>query len=732
MIEDNDSADISKSTLSSYIVLKPYKEALHSKYPTWIYYKSEQHSNSRLWKWMNKTFGKEPIYYDKLEADRSAKQMTLYLDKVGYFHSNVTHTVKTRRKRAKVTYHVHPAQPYRVNKMEYIIGDSIMERYVMRDKDQFQLDKGDVYNEFFMRDQREMITERLRNSGYYFFNRDIIYYEVDSNFMNHSLSVTMHVKDEKLAHKQYNLNRINIYPEFSLSRFNEVPTDSTTVSILLGRRKIKNTIHSYHYGKPRVRPTAFARSIQLIERAPYRLRNVTNTYQALNNFQIFNNVNIEFDTIPNTGDSLNLLDCRITMQQVDKHSYTVQTEGTRSDADLGIKGSLSYTNRNIFRGAEVFQFSIKYGLEAQNHIDLTEGNGKSSIFNTQEFGITMSLMFPRFLSVITHTNFARDYQPTTSIALGQNTQLRYYYSRYITTASFSYDWKNSYRLRHTFSPLYLNSVKIDNINPIFQEFLDAETNQRKKDQYTNHLIFGTRYALTYSTQSIQKTGSFFYIRSDFESSGNLLSLFNKTKLIQESDGFHELFGIRYAQYLRGSLDIREHIDLNEKKWLVFRQFIGLGIPYGNSNDMPFERSFYAGGANGLRGWGYRSVGPGGYVPNNEDIEKIGDMQLELNTEYRFPIRNIFNGALFIDAGNVWNYQPNEAMPNGEFKFNTFYKQLAVDTGIGLRIDVSFLIIRLDLAYAIRNPYMNADGSYWRIGNTDLNNLKLCWGIGYPF
>ena len=148
--------------------------------------------------------------------------------------------------------------------------------------------------------------------------------------------------------------------------------------------------------------------------------------------------------------------------------------------------------------------------------------------------------------------------------------------------------------------------------------------------------------------------------------------------------------------------------------------------------MPFERSFYAGGANGLRGWTYRGVGPGGYIPTGEDLEKIGDMQLELNVEYRFPIRKIINGAVFADAGNVWTYHPNEFMPNSEFHFNSFYKQIALDAGIGVRIDISFLIIRLDLAYAMRNPYKNDANSYWRFGDGLRNNVKLCWGIGYPF
>lgn len=730
---ENEYKSVSKSGLSKYISRKQYKNFWETNFRIWVYYKADRNKESKVWQWMNRNFGKEPIYYDKAEANSSSKQMVRYLDNVGYFHSTVTHTVKTKGIKANVTYHVLPNRPYTVNELEYDIGDKMMERYIMRDSASLPLHKGLIYNAYDMDDQRDIITERLKNSGYYFFNHDHIFYEVDSNFMNHTMKVTMHVKDDKLAHKIYKINRINVYPEFSLNRMLQPLTDSTTVTVELGRRKFKNTIHSYHFDKPRVKPWAYATSIQVLEGRPYRLRSVTGTYEALSNYRIFNNVNIEFDTIPSPDDTTHLLNCRITMQQVNKHSFTLQAEGTRSDSDLGIKGSLSYNNKNIFHGAETLQLSLKYGLEAQNHIDFNEnGEGENRIFNTQEFGITASLQFPRFLSLFRHTDFARDYLPTTTMSIGQNAQLRYYYSRYITSTTFGYDWKSSNRVRHALSPIYFNSVKIDNINPTFQAFLDAETNQRKKDQYTNHLIFGTRYSLIYNTQRLQQEGSFFYLRTDFESSGNLLSLFNNTKLIGETDGHHELFGIRYAQYVRGCFDIRQHIDLNNDKWLIFRQFIGLGIPYGNSADMPFERSFYAGGANGLRGWGYRGVGPGGYVPTDKDIEKIGDMQLELNAEFRFPIRDIINGAVFFDTGNVWTYRPNEAMPNGEFRFNSFYKQLAMDAGIGLRIDISFLIIRLDLAYAMRNPYPNAEGSYWRFGDTDQSNLKLCWGIGYPF
>jgi outer membrane protein assembly factor BamA len=657
--------------------------------------------------------------------------MMRYLDNVGYFNSKVTHevTFKEKNKKAKVIYHIYPTNPYRVKDINYVIEDSLVRTYIMRDSTDFPLHVGDIYNAYSLDEQREIITERLKNSGYYFFNRDHIYFEVDSNFMNHTMDITMRLKKSDLAYKKYRIRNISVYPDFSVFKMRNKPIDSAKLTTEFGlRRKFINEWDFYYYDKPRVKPQTFSRAIHIAEGLPYNQRSVTSTYKTLSNYKLFSNVNIQFDSVPN--DSLNRLDCRITMQQNDIHSFTIQAEGTNSGGDLGIKGSIAYTNRNIFHGAETFQLSLRGGLEMQKLLDAQVAETGQKIFTAREAGITASIIFPKFLSPFAFNDIARDYMPTTSVSLGFNTQIRYYYSRYITTASFSYDWKGLNRISNTFTPIYLNGVKIANINPAFQDYLDTETSQRKKDQYSSHLLLGARYSFVYSSQRLNQEGSFIYLRTDIETSGNLLSLFNKTKLIGEHDGHHDIFGIRYAQYVRTSVDFRQHFDIGNESWLVFREFMGVGVPYGNSRDLPFERSFYGGGSNGLRGWLYRTVGPGGYVPTNEDLEKTGDIQLEVNAEYRFPIYNIFNGAFFVDAGNVWGFYPNEDMPDAEFRFNKFYKQIALDAGVGIRIDVSFLIIRLDFAYAMRNPYPDETGNYWRFGKG--NNIRMQLGIGYPF
>ena len=313
-------------------------------------------------------------------------------------------------------------------------------------------------------------------------------------------------------------------------------------------------------------------------------------------------------------------------------------------------------------------------------------------------------------------------------------QVRYAYSRYITMGSFGYDWKANPRLQFILTPIYLNSVKV-NPSPEFQALLDQESNQRLKDQYTNHLILGGKYTFIYNTQnSFTKPRHYVYLRGSIESSGGLLSLFNNTKLVSQNDDHHELLVIRYAQFLRADIDFRQYWRVGESSLLVFRQFVGVGVPYGNSYDMPFERSFYAGGSTGMRGWTYRRLGPGAYVPseNTPNIERIGDIQLECNAEFRFPIYGSVNGAVFADLGNIWNYHDNDLLPGGAFHFNTFYQQLALDAGIGARFDFKVAIIRLDLAMPLRYPYPDSEGNHWNLKSMGILDLHPVLNIGYPF
>ena len=738
-IASDEKTDFTKSEVSDYIIQSPHKVKFPNRFTTWLYYVTEDHEKG-LWHWVNEHLAKEPEYYDDQLAVNSAKQMEDYLDNRGYFNSKVVKNVTYDGYSAKASYMVHPAEPYHISEINYNIEDTVIMSIVSRlkSRDRLPARVGDIYNAYTLDEQRVLITDFLRNMGYYYFTREYVTFEVDSSFNNHTLTVTMKIANAKdrntgatHPHKQYNINKISIYPNYMPSLAFRPPTDSATAVFSTGFRHLPNEVHVYYHEKPRIRPNTFSQVIQIQQGRPYRQRQVSMTYSALSNLKVFANSSIEFDSIH--CDTANLLNCNIMLRRANTHSIKFQTEGTNSGGDLGISGSITYTNRNIFKGAESLTVSVKGGLEAQEVIDLGDVGDEGNVFNTRELIFNSTLYIPKFLSPIPLKTFALDYQPRTSISLGSSVQVRYAYSRYITMATFGYDWKSNQRLQFILTPIYINYVKVNPI-PAFEAVLNQEQNQRIKDQYTSHFVFGGRYSLIYNTQTINKTSNYIYLRFNFESSGGLLSLLNNTKLITEEDDHHVLFGIRYAQFFRGDVDFRQYLKTGDKSWLVFRQLIGLGVPYGNSYDMPFERSFYSGGSIGMRGWGYRKLGPGAYVPNGEaNIERIGDIQLECNAEFRFPIYSMVNGAVFMDAGNVWNFHANELLPGGEFYFNKFYDQIAVDAGIGARFDFKMVILRLDLAMPFRNPYPDADGNHWKSGN-DLKFKDLSWvfNIGYPF
>lgn len=730
--------EFSKSDVSSYTTQKPHRVRFPFRFSTWLYYVTEKNKGTGFKHWVNEHLTKKPVYFEPSEVKVSAQQMEQYLNNRGYFHSKVTTNTTYSKYRAKVTYTVHPSTPYRISQINYNIEDSVLRQYVERLESRLPAQPGQIYNAYTLDEQRTFVTNYLRNLGYYFFTRNYITFEVDSSFHNHTLEVTMKIANaedrntgKEHPHKLYTINKISIYPNYRPSVAYQAPTDSTSITFSTGFRNLPNTLNFYYHEKPQVRPSTFSQMIMIMKGRPFRQRQVELTYSALSSLKLFANSSIEFDTV--ACDTANLLNCRIMLRRGNTHSLKLQTEATNSGGDLGINGSITYTNKNIFKGAEVLTLSLRGGLEAQEIINLGDIAQEEGVFNTSELIFNSSIYFPKFLSPIPLKTFARDYQPRTNLNIGGSVQKRYAYSRYITMASFGYDWKANPRLQFVLTPIYLNYVKVNPI-PEFQAILDEESNQRIKDQYTSHFVLGGRYSVIYNTQNISKTNNYIYIRGNLESSGGLTSLLNNTSIVTNNADHYELFGIRYAQYLRADVDFRQYLKLGEKTWFVSRQLVGVGIPYGNSYDMPFERSFYSGGSVGMRGWGYRKLGPGAYqfTPGDENIERIGDIQLECNAELRFPIHGSFNGALFADAGNIWNYHANELLPGGEFHFNTFYDQIAVDAGIGLRLDFNIAVVRLDWAFPLRNPYPNANGDHWLFDDFSLLNSHLVFNLGYPF
>lgn len=730
---ESDEVAFTKAEISPYITQASNPKFLGIMPLTWVYYKTENKPNKKIINWINETVGKKPVYYNKEQKDNSIIQIEKYLNDIGYFNSSVTTEVYDNKGIGHVTYIIKPSNPYIVDEISYSISDTVLMRYIKDVESELPVQKGNIYNAFDLDEEREMITEYLKNNGYYFFTKDYIFMEIDTNFSARKANINIRIDNainpitqKPENHKRYYINDIYIYPKGVVS--NNAKADTVNYTFSLGKKLGNETFNFVYDGNPRIRLKTFDNIIQINSKVPYSLKNVSQTYKALNNLKIYNLNNIDFEPIKQDKDSVNLLNCNIILNRAKVNYYSIQLEGTNSSGDLGMLGSFTYRNKNIFKGSEILNLSLRAGTQAQSVLD---NDGNTSLFNTKEFGIDASIFFPKFLSPIKLNNFAKEYQPRTTLTLGYSWQLRPIYLRQITSLTFGYNWMANKFEQHILTPLTLNSVKVEP-SPSFEEILEQETNQRIKDQYTSHLILGLEYTYIFSNQNVRLLEDFYYFKANIQSSGNLLSAFNNTSMIKTVDNYHEIFGIRYAQYLRFAFDFRYFKYLIGENQIATRFMLGVGLPFGNSNDMPFEKSFYAGGANGMRGWQFRELGPGTFSnPDNLNIERIGDMQIELNFEYRFPIHSFVKGAIFTDIGNIWTMKENETFVGGEFKFNTFYKQLAADAGLGLRFDFSFLLFRLDAAAPIVNPAY-PEGERWRISKLQFNDFILNFGIGYPF
>ncbi len=460
----------------------------------------------------------------------------------------------------------------------------------------------------------------------------------------------------------------------------------------------------------------------------YSLTNSQRSYRNLSSLKLFRLVTIDFtqvgDISPgNTG----LLDCSILLTPQTLQSYTVELEGTNSSGNIGAAGNLIYQHRNLFGGAENFDLRLKGALETLKE------NYSSNLGNMIELGAEVRYSIPKFLLPFKTDQFIKKYNPRTSFSVAYNYQRRPEYTRTLANVSFGYNWRGNRFLTHIVNPIELNLVKIPYKSPEFADWLEGKYIYYS---YQPHLVTVTSYSLIFNNQNIQKNTDFMYFRMNVEQAGNLLYLLYRTTGIQANNpNGYTLFNNEYSQYVRGDLDFRYYNIFDENTSLVYRVFAGAGLPYANSTALPFEKKYFAGGANGIRAWQVRNLGPGSYSEKQQTLypNQTADIKLEGNVEYRFKLFWLLDGALFVDAGNIWAITKNDERPGARFLWDKFYKDIAVGTGFGTRFDFSFFIFRLDLGMKLRDPALPLNHR-WIIGNQKLNksDFTLNIGIGYPF
>jgi outer membrane protein assembly factor BamA len=733
--------------ITPYLQPKISTHFLFNRLGYWAHYKNQQHPG-KINHLINKNLGNEVIYYSVDDVLRNTQKIKKYLNDLGFFNSKVNyHTIK-KGKFIHLNFEITVSQPYRYNQINFHFPDSTIGRIIKKGLAKSLLKKGDIYNAYTLDDERDRITSELRNRGYYYFNRNYIQYLVDTNNLKHHIHLQVDIKNRELAdiqhpgrmiqkpHKRYFLHQVYVIPDFNPLRNSKLDTIDHPIFL----RGVPKAYHFKYLTRkpPRFNLSTFDHAFRLGPERAYSDLEVQQTYQKLFNYPVLRSVDISFDSLPqndNTNKTKAYLNAYIRMQTGKLNTISLESMGTNSSGDLGVNGLISFTNRNIFRRAEVLRMRLMGGFEAQNLGVLSADSitvapiNSSGLFNTFEAGIDATVFFP--MSLFPFRNIDLPGNPQTNVGIGFNYQRRPYYSRNITNAEWGYSWNQTHTIKHEFTPLNINFVSV-NPSPYFQDILNNETNQRLKEQYSNHMIVGLKYSFIFNNQQTNHTGNFNFLRLNFESSGNLLNAINKIAGSQRTnEGFYNILGVRYSQYARLSSDFRHYIQFDkEGTALVYRLLLGLAIPYGNSNDIPYEKGFYAGGANGMRGWRFRTLGPGAFA-GQDTYERLGEIQLEGNLEFRFPVYQFIKAAFFIDAGNIWNYRANNTYPLGNFQWKRFANEIAIDAGTGIRFDFSYFIFRLDAAVPLRDPALS-EGKRWAIQDLTWKNVVANFGIGYPF
>ena len=711
-----------------------------------LYNMGTRGKDTKFRKWLRTKAGTAPVLLDSTLNAVSMKQMTMYLSNKGYFKSSISDTIIYKKKKAIVEYRVSPAQPYLIRNLAYAIADTQLASFVFMDTSKCLVKTGRNCDSYILDDERTRITNNLMNYGFFKFSSIFIKYRIDTNFMQHRCDIIVEIINQvvpsfdnfstvrQVPHKRYFINRIYVYPEFDhLVTF--TGTYDTLVKTYQSPEKGKapNTYYYLHQDKFRVKPRTIAQSVFITPGSNFNFTDVNQTYSQLNRLNVFKYVNIQFREAKDSPKSIpgirNVLDCHIELSRAPVHSFSASTDATNSSGAFGVQGNLGYQNRNIFRGAQLLHINLSGSLQMQ----ATGGTSGSAFFNVIEVGVNTGLTLPQFLIPIKPERLPKYFKPKTTFTVGYNYQHQQHYDRQISNVSFGYSWDQNDRIKHVLNPIEVSLVKVST-DSYFDSVMDSEQDNRLKSQYTDHMIAGLKYTMTFSNQQISKIRNFVYIRANFETGGNILYAVNSVfKTTKPPGSPYQVFGLPYSQYLRPDVDIRYYKVFPNKLSLVYRFYGGIGIPYGNSSLLPFEKTFFAGGANGMRGWKMYTLGPGSYHNENSSLtfNQIGDIHLEGNVEYRFPVYEFFRGALFFDAGNIWLLKPSPDLPGGEIKSPDFLAQIGLDAGIGIRLDFEFFIFRLDPAIRIYEPSYPKNNR-WYFNKMQLKDVVWNFGIGYPF
>ncbi|MCC8115152.1 MAG: BamA/TamA family outer membrane protein [Bacteroidales bacterium] len=706
-------------------------------------------------KWYNKwlrNMGQAPVVYSEELTEASRRQLEQALINRGYMDVKVTvDTVADRAKRKmKVEYLIQPGQPHRIYTMSYSIPDTAIARILRQNLQVFDVHNGDLFDRTRLDNMRANISSVLRDNGYYSFNKDYIYFTADTVRGSKDIALTMHLKPyqerdaetgevvERLIGQSappmptYKIRHVTFVTDYN-------PRESGGTLEFGHQDTIDYRGYQMLYGPDHyIAPNTLEEKCYIAPGQLYNARNVERTYQGLSQLGILKFINIEMRPMQDK-DGEDYLDAYILLSRNKKQGVTLELEGTNSEGDLGFGVGATYKHRNLAKHSELLTVKLRTAYESLS------GNVDGFINNRYtEYAGEVGITFPKFMAPFLPSEYRKRRQANTEFAVSFNYQERPEYTRVIAGAAWKYSWshrRGSYSIRHQYDLVDINHVRLPKSTLNFLDSI-APTNPLLRYSYEDHFIMRMGYSFyrsnrrvpTATTNAFMMQPSITTIRGSVEMAGNLLYAISSITGQKKHDGAYKIFGIQYAQYVKGEADYTYTLNLNNRSGLAFHVGLGLAVPYLNSTMVPFEKRFYAGGANSVRGWSVRTLGPGSYDSKNsvtDFINQCGDILLNLNMEYRAKLFWVLEGALFVDAGNIWTIRDYENQPGGVFKIDKFYKQIAAAYGCGIRMDFTYFLLRFDLGVKAHNPAMNQEP--WPLLHPSWRrDTNFHFSVGYPF
>ncbi|MEM9887020.1 MAG: BamA/TamA family outer membrane protein [Bacteroidota bacterium] len=667
--------------------------------------------------WVADKLGQAPILYEANALTRSRALMENYLQDNGYFNSSVRYDTTVDAKKMRVTYYVQSEGQYKIGAVHFPEDTTVIGQLFAEQQKNSIIKSGRAYRLANLQAERNRLANIAKNQGYFRFNSNDIFYFVDTTAGNKTADIYLRLSDQ-MAQEQYYMDTTFVYPTYNLDE-----TSALTKADTLKYNNLKLVQRQTF-----VQPKTFKRLIAQEQGSLYKERLQDQTVNHLLDLGVFKFVNLKYEIIER-NDS-NYLRRHIYLTPALTQDLNGEIEASTEVTNfLGSAISGSYTHHNLWKGAEELNLRLSAGVETQIN------NSNLPFINTFELSAQASLVLPRFLVPFRKDKVFTYYIPKTRISISDNYQQR---TSFFTINSFQfdfgYDWQTTRYRRHSFKPLSINVVDLLNTTSDFENILNQ--NPRLRQSFDNIAILGTAYRFTYNDQNLNSLKDFTFFQFGVETSGNFTSLLSDN---------NTLFNTRFSQYVRFDTDARYNI-LNKKSSLVSRIAIGVGVPYNNSRVMPYIKQYFVGGPNSVRAFQLRGIGPGSVQPDTTladggFFDQTGDIKIEGNIEYRFDLFPFVEGAAFVDVGNVWflrNQDEDERFREAEFEFDKFYRQLAIGTGLGLRLDLEFLLLRLDIAFPIRNPALPPNES-WVFRRIDFGSkawrqdqLSYNLAIGYPF